>query len=140
MTSVGSEPREKLYNECGRSVACRDAAVVAHDVCGEVRGLISNMRSDGYLAIRIDELVEFVNAALRVAAEEGGQKVVEITVEDVKRCLKYDDTVRVIGGGNGGEALWLWGGSYMFMLADRAAKAAAKYGAVLMEAEKAYGG
>ena len=88
------------------------------DVCGEVRWLISDMRSDGYLAVRIDGFVELVNETLR-----DGRKA---TTEDVKRCLKYDDTVKIIDV-DGREVLWLWGGWYMHTLIDRLAELAVKY-------------
>ncbi len=109
-------------------------AVTPREVCSKVADVVSDMRSDGYLAVRIDELVDFVNTSLSVEEKEGRQEVV-VTVEDVKRCLRLDDTVRIIGD-RSGEAVWLWGGSYMFLLADKASKMALKYGAVLMEAEE----
>jgi hypothetical protein len=99
------------------------------DVCGEVRGLISDMRSDGYLAVRVDEVVKIINEALRDAAEEGGLKAAEVTAEVVKRCLKHDDTVEIVSKG-GREVLWLWGGWYIHELIDMAVKLAAKYGEV----------
>jgi histone H3/H4 len=114
----------------------RVAEVVAYadgaqpeDACGEVRGLIRDMRSDGYLAVRVDEVVKAVNEALRAAAEEGGRKAAEVTAEAVRRCLKHDDTIEIITE-DGGEVLWLWGGWYIHALIDRVVKLAAKYGEV----------
>jgi hypothetical protein len=103
--------------------------------CSKVLDIVRDMRSDGYLAVRVDEFVKTVNDALQVEAEERGEEAVLITAEDVKRCLRFNDTVRVIRDG-GEEVLWLWDGAYMYMFIDHAAKMALKYGAVLMEAEK----
>ena len=96
------------------------------DVCGEVRRLISGMRSDGYLAVHVDEVVKTVNEALRDGA---GLKVAEVTAEVVKRCLKHDDTVEIVSKG-GSAVLWLWGGWYIHELIDMAVRLAAKYGEV----------
>ncbi len=135
------EPILREAEELSEVIAHADGAqpeavvVPKTKVCSKVTELIHDMRSDLYLAVRIDELVKTVNDVLRLEAEERGQEAEEYGEEDVKRCLKYDDTVRVIGD-RSGEAVWLWGGSYMFLLADKAAKMALRYGAALMEAEE----
>ncbi len=129
------EAEEHMAKVMSRADGAQPEAVVVPKVCSKVTELIHDMRSDLYMAVRIDELVKTVNDVLRLEAEERGQEAAAVTAEDVKRCLKYDDTVRVVGDGDG-ETVWLWGGSYMFMLTDKAAKMALRYGAALMEAEE----
>ena len=89
------------------------------NACKHIRQLISDLRSDKYLAIRLDEFVKIIN------------DVAEISEEDVKACLKHDTTVKIIN-----DVLWLWNDSYMYMLITDAINMARKHGGVLMEAEK----
>jgi len=104
-------------------------------VCSEVKSLIIDMRDDMYLAVRMDEFVKTVNETLRVRAEERGQEHIQITADDVKRCLKYDDDVKIVADKDG-EVLWLWSGAYAYLLVDIIARKALKYGAILAEAER----
>jgi len=89
------------------------------NACKHVKQLISDLRSDKYLAIRLDEFVRII------------RDVVEISEEDVKACLKHDTTVKIIN-----DVLWLWNDSYMYMLITDIANMTRKYGSVLAEAEQ----
>jgi hypothetical protein len=126
----GAQPEAYTVTAPRREVQSKDAA------CSEVKSLIIDMRSDMYLAVRMDEFVESVNNRLRLDAEERGQEPIQITADDVKRCLKYDDDVKVVADKNGVEGLWLWSGAYAYLLVDDVAKMALKYGAILAEPEK----
>jgi len=87
--------------------------------CRHVKQLISDMRSDKYLAIRLDEFAKIIN------------DVVAISEEEVRECLKHDVSVKIIN-----DVLWLWGDSYMHMLITEIVDMTHKYGGVLAEAEK----
>jgi hypothetical protein len=127
-----------------------DAEVVAHadgaqpeaapeadariaEVCSK---LIDDMRSDVYLAVRIDHFVEAINNALQVEAEERGKEPIQATAEDVKKCLMHDKSVKIVSAG-GHEVLWLWNGeAYVNLLMDKAVKMALTYKAVVSDPEK----
>ena len=96
-------------------------------VCGEVNELINVMRSAVVLAIRMDEFVMWVNRALRYSGE-----AVEATAEDVKGCIRYDPTVKVVKK-DGREVLWLWESYYYYELAEKATRIAQMYRSVLAE-------
>jgi hypothetical protein len=96
-------------------------------VCGEVNELINVMRSAVVLAIRMDEFVMWVNRALRYSGE-----AVEATAEDVKGCIRYDPTVKVVEK-DGREVLWLWESHYYYELAEKATRIARMYRSVLAE-------
>ena len=116
------------------SAAEADARIA--EVCSKVAGLIDDMRSDAYLAVRIDDFVEAINKALQVEAEERGEEPIQVTAEDVKKCLMYDESVKIVGV-DSREVLWLWNGAvYMNMLMDKAVKMALAYKAVLADPEK----
>jgi hypothetical protein len=107
------------------------------DVCREVNNLVSDLRSDLVLAMRMDEFVGTVNRGLQVGAELRGEALqLMATPEHVKHCLKHDDSVKIIVAEDGGEALWLWGGWYMHHLVYRVTRNALRYGTILAEAEK----
>jgi hypothetical protein len=96
-------------------------------VCGEVNELINVMRSAVVLAIRMDEFVVWVNRALRRSGE-----AVEATAEDVKGCIRYDPTVKVVET-RGAEVLWLWESYYYYELVEKATRIAQMYRSVLAE-------
>ena len=96
-------------------------------VCGEVNELINVMRSAVVLAIQMDEFVAWVNRALRYSGE-----AVETTAEDVKACIRYDPTVKVVEK-DGSEVLWLWESYYYYELAEKAVRIARMYRSVLAE-------
>jgi hypothetical protein len=98
-------------------------------ICEKIRQTIEDMRSDVYLAVAVEQFVKFINESLSIEAEERGVEAVEVTADDVKACIKGDDTIRIIEKG-GKEVLWLWGGAYMRVLVDRVIEWAVEYGEV----------
>jgi hypothetical protein len=91
-------------------------------VCRALEQVIADMRSDGYLAVRLDEFVRWLN------------KHVEATADDVKECLRYDTTVKIVRTKNA-EVMWLWESWNYYELVEKVADMAARYRAVLAEPE-----
>ena len=83
------------------------------------------MRSDVYLAVRLDELVSRVNAKL---------ETVKATAEDVKECLRYDNTIKIIKT-KSVEVIWLWESWRYYELVEKVADMVARYRAVLADPE-----
>jgi len=115
------------YADGGQPEAYTAATYRKDVVCGEVNELINVMRSAVVLAIRMDEFVMWVNRALRYSGE-----AVEATAEDVKGCIRYDPTVKVVKK-DGREVLWLWESYYYYELAEKATRIAQMYRSVLAE-------
>jgi len=90
-------------------------------VCAKINELIRDMRSDGYLAVRLDEFVRWLN------------KYVGAVTDDVKECLRYDTTVKIVRT-RSAEVLWLWERNY-YELVEKVADMAARYRSVLAEPE-----
>ena len=88
--------------------------------CKYIKQWIDDLRSDMYMAVALDKFIEMINGYLDTIGEKG-----EITKEDVKTCIRYDDTVKIMDV-NGKEVLWLWGGWRLHDLMHRAAEVAAK--------------
>ncbi|MFZ8811886.1 MAG: hypothetical protein ACO2PN_27780 [Pyrobaculum sp.] len=76
-----------------------------------------------FLAVTLDKMVEVLNDP-----ED------PITKEDVKMCLKHDDTVKIISA-NGKEVLWLWDKWYLYELINKVAKLASSVGEVVITTE-----
>jgi len=89
-------------------------------VCKYIKQWIDNYRSDLYIAVTLDKFIEMINGYLDTIGEKG-----EITKEDVKTCIKYDDTVKIMDV-NGKEVMWLWHGWRLHDLMHRVAEVAAK--------------
>jgi hypothetical protein len=100
------------------AAGARGSLATESPVCRKVKELIRDMRSDMYLAVRMDEFVKVLT--------EGGP----ITEEDVKQCLRYDDTVKVVRVKDK-EVLWLWDGWRIHDLISRTAEVAAEEKEVL---------
>ena len=98
-------------------------------VCRAVKRVIDDMRADIYLAVRVDELVRRVNAEL----EASGRETVKVAIDDVKECLRYDTTVKIVKT-KSAEVLWLWERNY-YELVEKVADMAARYRSVLAEPE-----
>lgn len=96
-------------------------------ICKHVNQLIDDMRSDMYMAVRIDEFVKLVNERLRI--EEGN--ATEATVYDVVTCLRYDPTVKVYITANS-IVLWLWSDWMLHRLINEAVDAAEKHREVMV--------
>jgi len=94
-------------------------------ICAKINELIRDMRSDGYLAVRLDELVGRANAEL---------EAVKATADDVKECLRYDTTVKIVRTKNA-EVMWLWESWNYYELVEKVADMAARYRSVLAEPE-----
>jgi 2',3'-cyclic-nucleotide 2'-phosphodiesterase (5'-nucleotidase family) len=77
-----------------------------------------------YMAVALDRFIEIINGYLDTIGEKG-----EITKEDVKTCIKYDDTVKIMDV-NGKEVMWLWYGWRLHDLMHRVAKVATEEGEV----------
>ena len=86
-------------------------------VCSRVKQLIDDLRSDLLIALTLDRFVVYVN----------DPKLPAITKDDVKACLKYDDTVEIVNV-NGKEIVLLWSGWRFHELVDRAVDLVNKYG------------
>jgi len=91
-------------------------------VCAKVNELIRDMRSDGYLAVRMDEFVRWLNEYVDAAAD------------DVKECLRYDTTVKIVRTKNA-EVMWLWEAWSYYELVEKVVDMAARYRAILAEPE-----
>jgi hypothetical protein len=94
-------------------------------ICKRVRELIDDMRTDVYLAVRLDEFVKMVADSLDAPA----------TADDVKKCIRRDSTVRIVETRDV-EVLWLWDGWRLHSLIDHVVDMARRYRAVLTEAER----
>jgi len=93
-------------------------------ICKHVNRWIDSYRSDLYVAVALDKFVEMLNDFLKAVGEN-----LDVAKEDVKRCLRWDDTVKVVDV-DGREVLWLWGGWRLYDMIIRVAKYAAKEGEV----------
>jgi len=91
-------------------------------VCAKINELIRDMRSDGFLAIRMDEFVRWLN------------KYVDAVADDVKECLRHDTTVKIVRTKNA-EVMWLWESWNYYELVEKVADMAARYRSVLAEPE-----
>ena len=99
-------------------------------VCRAVKRMIDDMRADIYLAVRVDELVRRVNAEL----ETSGRETVKVAIDDVKECLRYDTTVKIVKT-KSAEVLWLWETWNYYELVEKVADMATRYRSVLAEPE-----
>jgi hypothetical protein len=100
-------------------------------ICAKVDELISDLRADKYLAIRMDEFVGWVN--MRLQLDEKG-RVVKATANDVKECIRYDTTVKVVNVKDA-EVLWLWESWRYYDLVRSVADVAAETRAALVVPE-----
>jgi len=98
------------------------------DVCVYIRRWIDSLRGDLYVAVSAERLLELMNGYLEEVGEDD-LDVSEVTKEDLKRCLKHDDTIR-FATKDGKEVLWLWGGWRLHSLIDRVIEIAAEEGEV----------
>jgi len=80
-----------------------------------VRQTLDDLRSDLFAALTLDFFA--------IYASEPGMR---ITKEDVKACLKYDDTVKIVDV-NGKEVVWLWNGWRLHDFVDRVIDMAKNY-------------
>ncbi|MFZ8808102.1 MAG: hypothetical protein ACO2PN_08340 [Pyrobaculum sp.] len=96
--------------------------------CRHVEQWINDYRSDLYVAVTLDKLVDMINDYLDTIGEKG-----KITKEDIKTCLRHDDTVRIVPVGDK-EVLWLWHGWRLYNLIDKVAELAMKEGEVAVAA------
>jgi len=103
-------------------------------ICSKVGELIRDLRADRYLAIHMDEFVGWVNSRLRLDAEEGRGGYVKATADDVKECIRYDATVKVVKVKDA-EVLWLWESWYYYDLVRGVAEIAAETRAALVAPE-----
>ena len=91
-------------------------------VCAKINELIRDMRSDGFLAIRMDEFVRWLN------------EHVKATADDVKGCLRYDNTIKIVKT-KSAEVIWLWESWRYYELVEKAVDMAARYRAILADPE-----
>jgi hypothetical protein len=101
-------------------------------ICAKVNELIRDLRADKYLAIHMDEFVEWVNTRLQL--DEEGRGWIRVTADDVKECIRYDATVKVVKVKDT-EVLWLWEGWYYYELVRSVAETAAEARATLVAPE-----
>ncbi len=94
-------------------------------ICARVNELINDLRADVYLAVRMDEFIKMVAGGLDA----------QVAADDVKKCIKYDSTVKIVEVG-GVEVLWLWSGWKLHSLIDYVADMARRYCVILAEAER----
>jgi hypothetical protein len=95
------------------------------DICRYIKEWIDSYRSELYLAIAIDKLLDLMNSYLEDVGEEGLPK---ITKEDVEMCLKNDNTVKIIAVKDGGKVLWLWEGPHLSDMINKIAELADRWG------------
>jgi hypothetical protein len=105
------------------------------EICRHVHQLIDDLRTDLFLAVRLDEFVKDVNERIKIDAEERGIEAVEASERDVIECIKRYDDVKVTDL-NDVKVLWLWAGWYSYYLIEKIADMAKKYRRVLAEPEK----
>jgi hypothetical protein len=101
-------------------------------VCVYIRRWIDSLRSDLYVAVSIERLLHLLNGYLEEVGEDD-LDVAKVAKEDLKRCLKYDDTVKFVETKKG-EVLWLWDGWRLHNLIDRIVEMASKEGEVAVTA------
>lgn len=96
-------------------------------ICRFVKQWIESYRGELYLAVPLDRLLDLMNSYLEELGEDG-LDVSEVTKEDVKKCLKNDDTVEVVSTKDGNEVLWLWGGRLLKDMINKIAELADRWG------------
>jgi hypothetical protein len=89
-------------------------------ICEKVDDLISSLRSDLYLALQLDQFVAMIN-----------DPEPKVTETDVKACVKFDDTIKIVRVGDR-EIMWLWGGWRLYRLIDEILELASKYGEIVV--------
>jgi hypothetical protein len=95
-------------------------------VCTYVKRWIDDLRSDMYVAITTEKLLELMNGYLKEVGEDD-LDVETVTENDLKTCLRYDDTVKIVKTKDG-EVLLLWSGWRLYDLIDRVIETTAKEG------------
>jgi hypothetical protein len=94
--------------------------------CVYIRRWIDSLRSNLHLAVSVEKLLDLMNGYLEEVGEDD-LDISKVTKEDLKRCLKYDDTVKFIETKKG-EVLWLWDGWRLHNLINRIIEVAAEEG------------
>ena len=115
---------QKIQMAASPAAGAQAGAWQQNPACKYIKQWIDDLRSDMYMAIALDKFIEMINGYLDTIGEKD-----EITKEDVKTCIRYDDTVKIMDV-NGKEVLWLWGGWRLHDLIRRVAEVAAKEGEV----------
>ncbi len=103
-------------------------------ICRKVNELINDLRSDLVLAIRIDEFVRWLNNSIKNDVEEGRGEATTATADDVKECIRYNTTVKVVKTKDA-EVLWLWESFYYYELVEKVSDAARRYRVMLADPE-----
>jgi hypothetical protein len=101
------------------------------DICKHIKEWIDGYRSELYLAVALDKLLDLMNSYLE---DVGINDIPEITKEDVKTCLKNDSTVKIITVKDGGEVLWLWDGPYLSDMINKIAELTDRWGEAVVAA------
>ncbi len=94
------------------------------DVCSRIKQLIDDLRSDLFVALTLDRFVIYVN----------DPEMPKVTKDDVKACVKNDETVKIVSI-NGKEVMWLWEGWRLYDLARKTVSLASEYGEAVVIAE-----
>jgi hypothetical protein len=76
-------------------------------LCEHIDQLIDALRGDMYMAVRMDEFIEWLR--FRISQKEQGNEEIEIDEEAVMECLRRDKRVVVYEYANT-YVLWLWNG------------------------------
>ena len=105
-------------------------------ICKYTKQLIDDMRSDMYLAVRIEEFLDILSGRINVELEEQGKKPIKIDDRIVMECLYRDKRVEVHRYVNT-YILWLWN-EEMEVLKSMILNDAYKYRAVLTATEASF--
>jgi hypothetical protein len=97
------------------------------DVCKYVKRWVDDLRSDMYVAITTEKLLELMNGYLKEVGEDD-LDVETVTEDDLKTCLRYDDTVRIVRTKDNVDVLLLWSGWRLYDLIDRVIETTAREG------------
>jgi hypothetical protein len=101
-------------------------------ICKHTKQLIEDLKSDMYLAVRMDEFMEMLAGRVNAELEALGKEPIKIDDEFVMDCIYREENVKVYRYGK--YVLWLWHNE-VNVLISMILYDAYKHGAVLAEIE-----
>jgi len=96
-------------------------------ICKYIYQWIDDLRSDIYIAVRVDRFLELINGYLQETSGDGVEKVTE---DDLKTCTRFDDSITIAKARDGTEVLLLWSGWRLYDLVSMIIETATREGEV----------
>jgi hypothetical protein len=98
-------------------------------ICRYIYQWIDDLRNDLYVAVRIDRFLQLANGYLEeVGVDDIDGELESVSESDLKECIKYDSTVKIVKARDGTEVLILWGDWRLYDLVNKIIEVAAKEG------------